>query len=420
MAIAEQAPAVRRTGGPGTQRRLRVLIVSAQFPYPPHFGFATRVYQLARQLSARHETTLLSYVPPGGEDALARLREEVAVEVVEQRPASLASKRISQLVSVCSPHPFSCRSVWSKEMQGAIDRLCAEHRYDVIQLESSLLCTFRFPRESLLVLDEHNLEYEVFQRMQQGERSLPRRLFNRVEHLRFRRFEQRWWRQVAACVLTSEREQVIVDRHAPETPTMVVPNGVDVASFRPSGAAAAPHTMVFNGLLLYRPNLDAAYHLVDEIWPLVRARVPDAVVTIVGRGDPEDLRRLERPGVVVTGEVPDVRPYLERAAIVGVPVRMGGGTRLKVVEGLAMGKAMVSTSLGCEGVNVVDGESIAIADTAETFAASVVRLFEDRVAAAELGRGGRALMEREYSWEIAGAYLEELYRTVTSRSIGAP
>ena len=419
MAIAEQAPTAARAAPRAEGERLRVLVVSAQFPFPPHFGFATRVYQLTRQLAARHDTTLLSYVAPGGDEHVERLRQELDVEVVRQQPPSLVSKRTSQLLSVASPHPFSCRSVYSRELQQAIDRLCASRRFDVIQLESSLLCAFRFPREALLVLDEHNLEYEVFQRMQEGERSLPRRAFNRVEHLRFRRFEQRWWRQVAACVLTSDREKVIVRRHAPGTPTEVVPNGVDVASFRPTGDAPEPRTMVFNGLLHYRPNLDAAYHLVDEIWPLVRQRVPDAVVTIVGRGDPEDLRRLARPGVVVTGEVPDVRPYLERAAIVGVPVRMGGGTRLKVVEGLAMGKAMVSTTLGCEGVKVVDGESIAIADTAETFAASVVRLFEDRAEADALGRGGRALMEREYSWDIAGARLEELYQRVTARPVEA-
>jgi polysaccharide biosynthesis protein PslH len=170
--------------------------------------------------------------------------------------------------------------------------------------------------------------------------------------------------------------------------------------------------MVFNGTLGYRPNLDAALHLVDDIWPLVRERHPDARLTIVGRGSEADCRRLRRPGVIVTGEVPDVRPYLRDAAVVVVPVRMGGGTRLKVVEGLAMGKAMVSTTVGCEGVGVRDRDHLLIADGAEDFAAAVLRLFADTPLADRLGAAGRGLIESEYSWELAGERMEALYEQV--------
>jgi glycosyltransferase involved in cell wall biosynthesis len=237
-----------------------------------------------------------------------------------------------------------------------------------------------------------------------------------LEQERFRQFEQDWWRRVAGCALTSEREEKIVRSHAPETVTAVVPNGVDLEYFQPSDADPDPQTLVFNGLLQYRPNLDAAHHLVDEIWPLIVKRAPKARLAIVGRGDAVDLRRLEVPGVTVTGEVPDIRPYLERAAVVAVPIRMGGGTRLKVVEGLAMGKAMVSTVLGCEGVNVNPGEHLVIADSPVAFAESVVRLFEAPDAARALGLAGRALIEREYSWQAAGKRLEELYQALNSRA----
>jgi glycosyltransferase involved in cell wall biosynthesis len=396
-----------------SEHRLRILVVSAQFPYPPRFGFAMRVYQLARQLAAEHDVTLLSYAGPHELRHADELRAELAVEVVAREAPSLLRKRAAQAASVVSPRPYSCREVHSRALQDAIDRLCAERRFDAIQLESSLLCAFRYPTDTLLVLDEHNVEYEVFQRMQEGERSRLRRAYHGLEHLRFRRFEQAWWRRVDACVVTSPREEQIVRREASLTPAAVVPNGVDTERFRPEPGAVRPRTLVFNGLLQYRPNLDAAYWLVDEIWPRVVARCPDARLAIVGRGEATDLARLARPGVEVTGEVPDVRPHLHAAAVVAVPIRMGGGTRLKVVEGLAMGKAMVSTALGCEGIAVRDGEHLLIADAADAFAARVVELFEDPARAAMLGRAGRTLMEDEYSWEIAGTRLRALYDRLT-------
>jgi glycosyltransferase involved in cell wall biosynthesis len=393
---------------------VNVLIISAQFPYPPRSGFATRVYQLARQLGADHQVTLLSYALPherAGVDALSR---ELAVHVVERRPIGMRAKRTAQATSIASRRPFSCRAVHTHDMQRAITKLCATNSVDVIQLESSLLCAFDFPADVPIILDEHNIEYEVFQRMCEGERAVARRVFNRVEHARFRRFEQRWWGRVDGCVVTSEREVPIVTAHASGTPVVAVPNGVDLDYFRPTPGSPTRCTLAFNGTLTYRPNLDAAYHLVDEIWPLIRDRYPEAQLALVGRAPAAESRRLTRPGVVVAGEVPDVRPYLRDATVIAVPVRIGGGTRLKVVEGLAMGKPMVSTSLGCEGVAVRDGEHLLIADGAGAFASRVIDVFENPALAGGLGHAGRRLMERDYSWDMAGRRLHALYAELTT------
>jgi len=394
--------------------QLRILLISTQFPFPPRSGFTMRVQQLAVQLASRHDVTLLSYVEPGRSDDVARLRESLRVEVVERAWGSVASKRLTQIVTAGSRRPFLCRLLYSRELQTAIDELSAKKRFDVVQLESSPLCAFRLPRESRLILDEHNVEYEVFERIHEAEHSPFRRAFNWREYKRFMKFEHGCWKEADGCVVTSEREERIVGAVAPQTPVAVVPNGVDLEFFRPQHRDPDPWTVVFNGVLDYRPNLDAAYHLIDDIWPLVLDQVPDAKLAIVGRGDEGELRRLRRPGIVVTGEVPDVRPHLVEAAVLVVPIRMGGGTRLKVVEGLSLAKAMVSTSLGCEGVNVRDGEQLLVADTPREFAAAIVRLFEDRALGAELGRAGRARMEQEYSWDHAGDLLEELYRRVLS------
>jgi glycosyltransferase involved in cell wall biosynthesis len=395
---------------------VKVLIVSAQFPYPPRSGFATRVYQLALQLARRHEVTLVSYASADELEGAAQLADELSVVAVRREPVPLPARRAGQILSLASRTPSSCRAVRSRALQRQLDELCSAGRFDIVQLETSLLCAFTFPPQTRLVIDEHNVEYEVFARMAEGERSRVRRTFNRLEHARFRRFEQDCWRRADGCVVTSDRELPTVRAHAPATPVAVVPNGVDLQYFTPSEAATVPRTVVFNGILTYRPNVDAAHHLVEEIWPLVQARCPDARLRLMGRASEEDRQRFQRPGVEVLGEVPDVRPYIHEAAVVAVPVRIGGGTRLKVLEGLALGKAMVSTSLGCEGVGVQDGEHVMVGDDAATFAEHLLTLFEDSPLRGRLGSAGRLLVERDFSWELAGRRLEALLTEVAAES----
>lgn len=391
---------------------LHVLVLSARLPFPPRWGFGTRVYHLSRQLAAHHDVTLLTYAGAADAANVERLREEFAVEVVIRDQPSSRAKRANQLRSLASHVPYDSRATYSRPMQQLIDRVAAERRVDVVQLESTLLSLFRLPEEAHVIVDEHNVDYEYYRRMRENERSLLRRAFYRLEEFRFQRFEQQCWREVDGCVMTSEREAEIVRAVAPGTPTIGVPNGVDVDYFSPSADQVEPRTIVFNGTLDYRPNLDGAEFLVKQILPRLRERFPEVRVFLVGRGSQADLAGFRGPGVEVTGEVPDVRPYLGRAAVVTVPIRTGSGTRLKVVEGLAMGRPMVSTTLGCEGVSVRDGEHLLIADSADRFAGAVMQLFDEPEYGATLGRAGRAKMVEEYSWEYAGELLESLYQDV--------
>jgi polysaccharide biosynthesis protein PslH len=162
----------------------------------------------------------------------------------------------------------------------------------------------------------------------------------------------------------------------------------------------------------YRPNVDAAEHYIRDILPLVRQQVPDAVFTAVGQLVPRSLAALAGPGINITGWVPDVRPYLAAAAVAVVPVRIGGGTRLKVLEALAMGKAVVSTRLGCEGIDVTDGQHLLVADDPEDFARRVVSLMRDPGRARALGDEGRRLIERQYDWKSVARALEAFHQRV--------
>jgi glycosyltransferase involved in cell wall biosynthesis len=393
-------------------RRLRVLVVSPYFPFPPVSGARMRTYQLIRQLAERHDVTLVSYAGEGDGPGARELSGTVSVRAIHRIEETGLARRLGQARSLLSREPFASWVLRSKEMQAAIDDLCMSTDFDVIHVEFSTMCGFRFPDGIPMVLDEHNIEYEVYRRLYEGERSLLRRAFNGLEYLQVRRFEERSWNQAQACVVTSAREEPTVRAAVPSLPTAVVPNGVDLEYFAPWTAETQPHTVVFNGILNYRPNLDAATDLVEHVWPLVLGRCPSARLVIVGHAPEREARALRRPTVDVVGTVPDVRPYLGSAEVVAVPIRMGGGTRLKVVEALSMAKPMVSTSLGCEGLAVRDREHLLIADDIETFARQILELFDDADLRRRLGFAGRALAEQSYSWHLAGDRLEALYRRV--------
>jgi glycosyltransferase involved in cell wall biosynthesis len=373
-----------------------------------------RTCHLARQVAARHEVTVVAYATEEDAPRVRSLSETMTVRAVHRREPSRTEKRLAQLRSLASAEPFACRALHSPEMQRAIDELCATVPFDVVHMESSTIWSFALPPGVPVLLDEHNIEYELLGRLGRGERSVVRRSFNQLEYRRFRRFEQRCWTRAAGVVVTSEREEPTVRGVVPSVPVSVVPNAVDLDEFAPADDAVVPNTVVFNATFNYRPNFDAALHLIDEVWPLVVAQCPTARLTLVGNTPEHEARELARPGVELAGKVPDIRPYLSQAAVLAVPVRMGGGTRLKVVEGLSMGKPMVTTTLGCEGLAVRDREHLIIADDPQAFAAAILELFENPALGDGLGRAGRALAERHYSWKLAGDRLDALYRQITT------
>jgi glycosyltransferase involved in cell wall biosynthesis len=388
---------------------MHILLVSPVLPYPPNWGFGKRVYHLLEVLSRTHRVSLLSY-GDGDDDAHVKAIESHGVAVHRVPSPQLPfGKRMAQLASVASSASFQRRTMYTDDMQRTLDELSRGEPFDIIQVESSQLACFRFDRRSIVVLDEHNIEYELYYRMYQTERSVARRFFNWIEYRKFRREEIASWHDVSGCVMTSQREVEILRALAPATPSTAVPNAVDTEFFRPSGQPVDPDAIVLTGLMKYRPNVDAAIHFVHDILPRILAKRPNAVFYVVGGEAPPEVTRLASAHVVVTGSVEDVRPYVHRAAVFAVSLRMGGGTRLKVLEGLSMGKPMVSTALGCEGIDVVHGEHLLIADDAEAFAGAVLDLMTQPELAGRLAGQGRDLMLRQYRWEAAAQELEAFY-----------
>jgi glycosyltransferase involved in cell wall biosynthesis len=390
---------------------LRILFLTPGLPYPPIWGFGIRVYEFIRLLARRHHVALLTYEEPGDGEKLVAMKAVCAsVQTVPRSSETERTKRLAQLSSIFSPVSYQRRSLYSRGMQRALDESTSKERFDIIQIESSQLAGFAFDPLSVRVLDEHNIEYELLYRMYLTERSAARRFYNRLEYTKFKREEINSWRSVSGCVSTSAREQRIMRDLVPDKPILVAPNAVNIAYFHPSADEPADlNGLVMTGLMHYRPNIDGALYFVKEIFPHILAVRPSTVFYIVGAGATDELKSAASPNVVITDTVPDVRPYVYKSAVFVVPLRMGGGTRLKVLEGLAMEKAVVSTSVGCEGIEVVHGEHLLIADEPRAFADSVLALLSDRETRRRLGRQGRALVEGQYRWETVVEKLEGFY-----------
>jgi glycosyltransferase involved in cell wall biosynthesis len=332
------------------------------------------------------------------------------------RPLSAAQgKRLAQLASVFSRRSFQLAAQKSREMQQRLDQLAQTEPADVILIESSLMVGFRLDPRAAVVIVEHDIVFELLLRMCQTERSPVRRLYNRIEYSKLKREEVAAWHGATGVVVTSTRELPVVQQLAPGTPVHVAPNGVDVEYFSPSTELVDTKAIVMTGFMKTRPNIDGALFFVREILPRVLDRRPDAVFYLVGASPPDEVRRLAGAHVIVTGEVPDVRPYVRRAAVVVVPLRMGGGTRLKILEGLAMEKPIVTTSLGCEGIDVANGEHLFVADGAEAFASAVVRVMSDLPGAQVSALRGRALVQEQYHWEGIADRLEVFLRELVVR-----
>jgi glycosyltransferase involved in cell wall biosynthesis len=389
---------------------MRILVVSPELPYPPTWGFSIRVSQVLSLLAERHHAELLTYAPPGASAEAERLaRSCAAVHTLDAPNTRSLRRRLLQLTSLISPRSFQGRYLHSQAMQRKLDELCAGEPFDIIQVETSQMMTFDFDPRSAVVVVEHDVVHELLQRLSTTERSWFRRTYNAAEARKFKREETGRCNAAAACVVTSAREIPVVRAAGVRSPILTAANGVDVDYFAPSDEPLDPDALVMTGLMRTRPNIDAAAFFVGEILPRIRAKRPGARISIVGGDPPDEVLRLASAHVEVTGGVPDVRPYVRKASVVVVPLRMGGGTRLKVLEGLAMKKPMVSTSLGCEGIDVKHEEHLLIADAPEDFAASVLRLMDSPFTGQALAARGHALVHRRYRWQSIVGEIEAFY-----------
>jgi len=413
-----QANAPRRA-----RDRLRVLFVTPYLPSPPRFGGQRRLHGLISGVAASHEASVLSLVDPDEDQTEAIRATSAYCRRVVTVPNPLSGygntyKRALQLRSLLSSRSFE-RMVHAEPLiTDALDRMLAAAEYDLVQFEFVHTATYGTPRAERLrsrvpfILDEHNIEYDILARTAHGGAGLARRAFSAIDGRKVRAEEIGAWACLDGCTLTSERDRDELLSQAPWTRTAVVRNGVDLDAFRPGSAAQEPRSVLFFGAIDYYPNTEGLLFFLDEVMPKLRATMPGVHLRIVGRRPPACITERRGRDVEVTGAVDDVRPYIERAAVVVVPLRIGGGTRLKILEAMAMGKAVVSTTLGAEGLDVVPERDLSIADDAAGLAAKIGALLDDPERRARLGVAARRFVEESHGWSASVARLTGFYEEI--------
>ncbi len=397
---------------------MRILFLSAWRPLPADNGSKLRILHLLRGLARQHEIDLLAFSPePPGEDALRGLRTICAsVELVPETP--FAGRAVGRVAGLFAPQPRSIIANHSPAMAGAVRRRAGE-RYDLVIASQLHMAPYaHLGPDAPVILEE--IELAMLHEQFRAQRRLRGRLRYGLTWLKTSRYVASLLRRCAGATVVSARELALLyPLSSPSVRLAVVPNGVDLASCAGEFGPPEPDTLIYPGALSYDANRDAVAYFVSAILPRVRAARPGVRFRVTGRVTPDHAAALAAPGVEFTGYLLDIRPAVAGAWAEVVPLRQGGGTRLKVLEALALGTPVVSTGKGVEGLELEPERDVLVADTPEAFARQTVRLLGSPELRAQLAANGRRAAER-YDWQGSVQALDDLIEDVCAGASARP
>jgi len=381
---------------------MKILHLFPYVPVPATFGGALRVYHILNHLYENYEDLYIAGFNREGELKLLKNEFPVADDrlLFEGKERSGWS-RFLQLTSFFSDHSYWYEFISSETFQKKLDVFLEKENFDIILTEFASMGVFDLKTDAVKILDAHNVEYDNFRRMSNLKWSFLRKLFYTSEFKKVKSEEIEIFNKYDAVFATSERDKDIIEGHAGETKHFVVPNGVDTKFFNKNDEVEQePYTMVFTGAMGYLPNQDGIMFFLDEIYPLIKNEIPEAKIYVVGSRPPERLQKYATEDVIITGFVDDVRPYMDRSSVYVVPLNMGSGTRLKVLEAMSMEIPIVSTSIGCEGIEIKDGENILVRNEPQEFANAVIELMRNKKLSNDLVKEGYELVKNKYDWSV--------------------
>ncbi len=400
---------------------MRILLITHLMPYPPRGGCTLRNFNLIRECARRHEIHLLTFYqkahldnPESFQSNIKEMRKYCKVVKVYDIPTD--GRKFAWysllLLNMLSPTPYSVWKFYSRAMVRAVRAHASAHSFDLVEIGTIALANFaKLVPDLPCLMVHHNIESELLMRRSRSIKSILSRAYVALQARKLRRFERRACLSFDLHTTVSERDKRTLQEICPGARVTVVPNGVDTDYFRPAEVQIGDNSLIFIGGMSWYPNLDAMTHFTRDIWHLIRSKLPDASMNLIGRMPSKEILDFSQnnPSFKVLGFVDDVRPLMAKAAAYVVPIRVGGGTRLKILDAMAMGKAIVSTSIGCEGIEVTDGKDIVIADEPADFADKTVELLRNSELRERLGKNARETAERLYSWGKIAPTLERAY-----------
>jgi len=381
---------------------MRVLYISVAYPLPANNGAKMRLWAILRAIkNAGHELSLASFAEPG---EVSGTEQDLGAVCTDSDIVTLSYTRLSaggdygkRLRAIFSSLPFTLERLRSGEMKQRLERRVREHSFDVIVCDNVFAAINLPASASPVVMNSQNVEYRILQRYVEHEGNPFKALYARLEASKLRRFEAAMYRRAVLAMACSAVDTALIRSLCPGIETAVAPNVVDVRDY-PSGAAEEPLTVLYQGGMDWFPNRDALEYFVPAILPLVQKEIPGVRVIAAGRNPSPEFRARfsDVAALEFTGTLADLRPVIAKAAVCVVPLRIGSGTRLKILEGGAMGKAMVSTTVGVEGLDFVAGKEILVADDPATFAREVIQLLRDPARRKAIGEAARNRVLQNY------------------------
>ena len=400
---------------------MRILWIADYLPYPLVSGDRIRIYNLLRRVASRHELSLAAFLEkPEDAEGIHHLQEFCArVETVNFQQRSHLAKAAGMLRFALEGKPPELKLLYSEELVSKIRQLVSTMDFDIVQIEHSRMGLYleTLPRKSdyKSILMFHNITSQQYGRVSQVEQSWGRKLRSWVNSVTMGYWEPRYAENFDRCITVSEADRQLLLKANPRLQVDVISNGVDIEKYQPLPLPQenTSPSLLFIGNMGYPPCVDAALYFCREIFPSIRRRIAAAELWIVGRDPRPEVLQLNGDGVHVTGQVEDVIPYYRQSTVCVVPLRAGGGTRLKILEAMALGRPVVSTTIGCEGLDVVDGQHLLIADNTDQFTEKTERLLTDRQLYKSISDNGRRLVEATYGWDKIADRLMEVYTKMT-------
>lgn len=394
-------------------KKMNILFLSPRMPLPADTGGKIRTFNILKQIAKANHVTLLCFSFEASDQDFIPEFNKLGIQVTL---VPIAESSIFQKITgvLFKPIPFSIGKYHTPLMRRAIAKILKTQKFDAVHVDHLHMAHYTDCFNNIpCMLDEHNVEYKILERCSKVEAGFIKKMLYQQQAAKMKAFESRKikdFKGVFACSLDDQK--ILKNISSGNTPLHVIANGVDTEYFTsPDLKDAAQDALVFTGSMDWLPNDDAITYFCNKILPLIWQKKQGVKFYVVGKNPSKLVKDFSQhdPRVIVTGRVEDVRPYIQRSKIFIVPLRIGGGTRLKILEAMAMGKAVVSTSIGAEGIECRDGKNILLGDTPEAFAVKVLLLLNDEQKSKDIGQQARQFVCDHYDWNLIGQKLKSIY-----------